>query len=203
MKMYLNSINVGSTNNTGPIDNGTTTAYIGSDYGTSSYFDGIIDEFKIYSFALTEDEVKLEYNQGKSIVLGSASTDASGNGDFSSSRAYCPPGNTEGNCALGQDPTPIVEWRFDEKTGISAYDTSGGSITGALGSGSSAPTWKSNAFCKNGACLEFDGTNSTYLSSSTDPGAMNTGTYSLWVKPFSTKLLTILNKREYFFMPGI
>lgn len=37
-----------------------------TDYG---YFDGVIDEFKLYNYALTLDEIRQNYNQGKQIVL--------------------------------------------------------------------------------------------------------------------------------------
>ena len=47
------------------------TNYIGSgNYGNLS---GSVDEVKIYNYALTADEVKLDYNRGSSIVLGSLS----------------------------------------------------------------------------------------------------------------------------------
>jgi len=90
------------------------------DYGSNSEpWNGQIDEVKIYNFALTEDEIKLDMNQGKSLALAAFGTDASGNPSNSTDRMYCPPGDTTASCA------PIAEWRFDEKSGTTPQDTSG------------------------------------------------------------------------------
>lgn len=93
-------------------------------------FSGTIDEVKIYNFALSADQVKTEYNQGKAVVFG-ANTDSSGNpGDYSATQDYCPPGS--GACT-----GPELEWLFDDKSTSSVGDTSGkghtGTITGASG----------------------------------------------------------------------
>jgi hypothetical protein len=99
---------------------------------TSGYYlNGKLDDVYIYNFALTADQVKLLYNQGSMAVLGSTGTDSSGNADSSAAREYCPPGNTETNCAAGQNPSPVGEWKLDEKAGTTAYDTTGGH-TGTL-----------------------------------------------------------------------
>ena len=105
--------------------------YIG---GIGGYvFNGLIDEVKIYNYALTEDEVKAEYNQSKTAVMGTTKNTAStwDDGGF-------------GGAA------PIAEWNFEENTGATAYDSSGngnnGTITGA--------TWNVG---KIGGALSFDG----------------------------------------------
>jgi len=109
---------------------------------------GEIDEIKVYNAALTEDEIKLDYNQGKTIVMGATSTDSSGNPDWSSAREYCIPGDTS-YCA-----PPVAEWKFDEKTGTTAYDTSGNGNNGTL-TDMEASDW---VVGKKGAALKFDGT---------------------------------------------
>ena len=51
---------------------------IGRFWGSNDYsFEGAIDELKIYTSALTDDQVKAEYNMGKATVLGSLSTEPS------------------------------------------------------------------------------------------------------------------------------
>ncbi len=126
---------------------------IGAVQNAYQVFNGTIDEVKVYNFALTEDEIKLDYNQGAATKLGSASTSSDGiTADNSSSRAYCIPGDTS-TC----NP-PVAYWNFDEKTGQSAYDRSGNANVGTLGSTASVdsndPSW---GLGKIGSALKFDG----------------------------------------------
>ncbi|MDO8498016.1 MAG: DUF2341 domain-containing protein, partial [bacterium] len=53
---------------------------------------------------------------------------------------------------------PVAYWKFDEGVGSTVYDSSGQNNRGSLGTGSSAPTWKSEDMCISGKCLYFDGT---------------------------------------------
>jgi len=61
-----------------PVDDSANNLSVGQagDF-TGQRFDGLIDEVKIYNFALTADQVKTEYNQGKAQVMGSVSVDSS------------------------------------------------------------------------------------------------------------------------------
>jgi hypothetical protein len=145
--------------------------------GPSGMFDGVLDEVKVYNFALTEDEVRTEYNRGQVVVMGAASTASDGStASYAASRSYCIPGDTS-TC----NP-PVAEWRFDEKTGLSAYDTSENNNTGTLSGG---PTWKFQGACKKGACLEFDGTDdlvNAQSGSSIDNLHYDAFTVSTWVR---------------------
>ena len=114
--------------------------YLGDSDGTNNgdEFNGDIDETKIFRFAMSLEDVLLEYNQGKALrVAGSSATVG----------VYCPPGFA-GTCTA-----PVGEWKMDEGSGSTVYDTSAatsdGTITGA--------TWKNAAQCKYGNCLSFDG----------------------------------------------
>jgi hypothetical protein len=121
--------------------------------GSVTPIDGLIDEVKIYNFALTEDEVRTEYNLGKSVLMGAFSTDASGNNDWSSSREYCVPGDTS-TC----NP-PVGEWKFDEKVkgdSQSLYDTSENNNTGTT-SDSNGSGMDCFVPGKRGSACEFDG----------------------------------------------
>lgn len=100
----------------------TGSPTIGS-FGASYYWLGLIDEVKIYSFALTPDEVKQEYNRGAGLAVGSFS-DTSGlsGGSVASNSAsaiYCVPGDTT-SCAA-----PVAEWNFEEGQGGTVKDSSG------------------------------------------------------------------------------
>lgn len=124
----------------------------GTDASNQLYFPGAIDETKIYNYALTTDEIKLDMNQGKSVVLGSMS-DTSGlsGGQMASNSAsaeYCVPGDST-SCN-----SPVAEWKFDERSGSVVYDKSGNGINGDL---INTPTWTSGKF---GGGLMFNGSSS-------------------------------------------
>ncbi|QQS44626.1 hypothetical protein IPM65_03440 [Candidatus Roizmanbacteria bacterium] len=99
-----------------------------------------------------------------------------------------------GTPAFGSEeiaPGPAAYWRFDEGYGTGVNDTSGNSQTGTLGTGSSAPTWRSEEYCQNGSCLQFDGTDD-YIqwADSSTLDIENELTISLWVKPISLQSST-------------
>ncbi len=78
---------------------------------------------------------------------------------------------------------PAAYWKFDEGNGTSVNDSSGSNHTGNLGTGSSAPTWKSADFCVNGSCLLFDGLNDSVNAGDVLDFTGNTEmTVSAWVK---------------------
>ena len=140
----------------------------------NAYFNGLIDEVKIYSAALTVDEIKIDYNRGSAMILGTLS-DTSGlsGGSISSSSAssaYCIPGDTA-TC----NP-PIGEWNFEEGSGTTANDGSGngniGTITGAI--------YTSGKF---GKALNFNGS-TNFVDTGNGPllNISDTLTVEAWVK---------------------
>jgi len=136
----------------------------------SYLFNGLIDEVKIYNTALTSDQVKLDYNQGKALVMGSLGTTSDGKTASSSASAiYCIPGDTT-TCL-----PPIGQWNFDEKGGPSAQDTSGNGKTGTI----TGATWTNG---KVGGALKFDGSND-YVTTTALRTSPTTETLSLWIKP--------------------
>lgn len=139
---------------------------------------GSIDEVKIFPYALSADDVKTEYNRGNAVNMASSGPLTAG-GSINSARAeYCPPGNIEGNCASGQNPSPIAEWRMDENTGTVANDTSGNNNTGTLTNG---PTWDRGKF---GSGVNFDGVNDriVFPSSSSFAFGLNDFSINTWYK---------------------
>lgn len=144
----------------------------------SNLFSGMIDEVKIYNYALTADEVKLDMNQGKSQVLGALS-DTSGitGGSVASNSAnaqYCIPGDTT-SCSA-----PVGEWKFEEGNGSTVNDSSGNANTGTWNG--TAPFWGRGKFGKGG---NFGGTNS-YVDSGSNASVNSIGTaitVELWARP--------------------
>jgi hypothetical protein len=130
IEVYINGILRGtSTNGVGrPTITDTSNLFIGGDNSTTANFDGKIDEFKVYATGLSAEQVKIDYNRNKATVLGSTGTDTSGNPSNSTDRSYCPPGDTTATCA------PVAEWNFEDGSGSTAKDTSGGGNNATLDS---------------------------------------------------------------------
>ena len=118
----------------------------GSDTDYSAEFEGLIDEVKIYNYAMSAAQAKTEFNQGKAQVMGEdLGRDNDGTTVTGANKEYCIPGDTE-PC----DP-PVGEWKLDELSGTTAYDTSGNGNDGTIDGATWDPLGKvSNA-------LSFDG----------------------------------------------
>jgi hypothetical protein len=173
IKLYINGNLDKTISVTGSITNSANSLFVGSlEPGWDSYeFAGRIDEVKIYNSALTADEIKLDMNQGKSLVGGSAGTTASGGASYSADRSYCPPGDTTATCS------PIGEWKLDEGTGTTTNDTSGNGYNGTF---FGSPSWVQG---KYGNALSFDGSDD-YIDAGTgaNMNIANAITLEAWVK---------------------
>ena len=139
-----------------------------------SEFDGIIDEVKIWNFALNEDEVKQEYNSGQATVMGGGDASANNNGTTvtGASTAYCIPGDTS-KCS-----PPVLEFKMDEMSGTTTYDTSGSGNDGAITDAS----WVTVG--KYSSALSFDGDDDYVRTNpTTDFDFPDAFTVSAWAKP--------------------
>ena len=145
---------------------------LGYNSGTNDqYMNGLIDEVKIYNYALTSDEIKQDYNQGSATSFGSTTQTI---GATTTSLDYCIPGDTS-YCA-----SPIAEYKMDEGVGTSAFDTSGNNIN--AGFSGTAPAWVQG---KIGKALNFNGTNA--FLSNTRKTLYTVGlTFGVWIKTTST-----------------
>jgi hypothetical protein len=162
IKIYVNGKLDSTTAATTAIAyNGTQNLFIGKYRSVNdSFFKGKIDELKLFNFPLTADQVRADYNQGLALNSGvGATTEAAA--DLTS----------------GAGNAPVAEWQFEERTGTSTKDTSGGNNTGTLTNG---PTWTTG---KYGSAVNFDGTDD-YVAISAPSSVTRAGTYSLsaWVK---------------------
>ncbi len=173
---YKNGSLVGSTPS-GATQGMSNNFFIGFPYSSGLPWTGSIDEVKIYNYGLNPDEVKVEYNQGKAVVFGTLSTNPDGiTASNSAARAYCPPGNTETNCAAGLNPAPVGHWTLDERTGTTANDITGNANTGTLGIGAS---WTSGKIGQ-GLLLKSDA--GITVSNSPSINLNTTMAVSFWVK---------------------
>ena len=182
LKLYVDKILVDSDTDT------TTGTLVNSTYlivgdrdasNNGDEFTGDIDEVKIYRAALTDEQIKLDYNQGQSTVMGAASTASDGiTADNSSARAFCVPGDTS-TC----NP-PIAWYKLDEKTGTSTInDSSGGNMT-ATTYNLEFEDWQIGKF---GSAINFDG-NDEYAQTTSNSGISGNSPFSvsLWSKVADT-----------------
>lgn len=82
---------------------------------------------------------------------------------------------------------PIAHWRLDEKSGATAYDESDNNNDGALGVGTSAPTWTTGKF-NNGLDFEKDNGQYVYADDSASLSITGSLTLSAWIKPESNDI---------------
>ena len=166
----------------------TTFFTLGGHAGTiGQSYDGYIDEVKIYGTGLTEEQIKIDYNRGKSLVIGTTSTELDGTSSTNSaSREYCVPGDTS-TCS-----SPVGEWKLDEGSGATTYDTSGSINNGTL---TASPTWSQG---KKSRALEFNGTTQYVQVSDNSVLDIGTGDFSLsaWIYPtiLNSNWRSIINK---------
>jgi hypothetical protein len=171
MKIFKNGSLVDSKSYSTAITQGTEVLRIGKPITYNYPYKGYIDEVKIYNFSLTAEEIALDYNQGKSMQLGSSGTTATGTASNSADRAYCPPGDTTAACA------PIYEWKMDENTGITVNDSSG---SGKIGTMTNGPIWTVNK--SGGPAIGFDGSDD-FIELNSNVTLQNTNwTVSAWSK---------------------
>ena len=138
LRIYVNGIAVSTTQGAGAVpaslvSSGTATVKIGKFGGTlDRFFNGSIDEVRIYNRALSQAEITRLYKLKKTALQGADQTGMVG------------------------------WWKFDEGQGTNAGDSSGKGNTGTLTSMSSPPTATSGwGVGKFGKALLFDGVNDT------------------------------------------
>jgi len=172
--IYINGKEAGKSAKSFTYSGNNSTHWIGKYPGTGYFFNGLIDEVKIYNTALTPDEIKQDYNAGAATQFGATNQTIGGT---TTSLEYCIPGDTS-YCA-----NPIAEWKMDEKTGTTTKDISGnnnnGTITGA--------TWTSG---KIGAGLNFSGSSQyTTIEDNTSLKPTTTITTEAWFNTTNSSTL--------------
>ena len=151
---YVDGVPKKSVPYNGTILTGTALLTIGQQ--SNAYFNGQIDEVKIYDYARTEEEIRLDYNAGLATHLG-------------------PSGKT-----CSEDPAGCMDfglaghWDMDEGSGSILNDKSGNNNHGTLTNG---PQWTQG---KNGNALQFDGKDD-YVSVAGITNKFSPYTISLWL----------------------
>ncbi len=173
--IYLNGNQVASGTFSGtPLLYDTTHIFhIGEGYYTGENWNGTIDEVKVYPSALTTAEIAIDYNHGSAVAEGVLGTTSTGAADNSADRAYCPPGDTTGTCG------PIGDWEFEEGSGTTVNDSSGGGDTGTW-NGSGKQHWVQGHTGWGG---NFNGTNDYVALNNVALQNLSSGTVTFWVKP--------------------
>ena len=176
-KYYVNGKFISQNSYSNSIFASSNHTIIGRRSYNSYPFSGLIDEVKIYNYALTESEILQDYNQGAVAVMGQSASDTGSTAPSgSSAQKYCIPGSND-PCS-----PPIAEWKFDEGVGTTAYDTSGNNNHGVFGSSSASPSW---ALGQSGNALSFDG-NDVATNNTLSYG--DSFTFEAWIYPTDTSL---------------
>ncbi len=184
LTLYVNSVqnNQNTISIPSSIKNSSANLEIGSENGGGiNVLNGILDDVKIYPYALTSSEVQMDYNRNSGMVFGSLSTDQSSQhlASNSASAQYCVPGDTT-SCAA-----PVGEWNFEEGQGGTVHDTSGNGNDGTWnGTGPKHYTsGHSSGPGLNGWAGNFNGTSDYVSVTNTISGIKTVG---FWVYPTST-----------------
>jgi len=171
LKLYIDSVLKDTESHTTAISDTNTPLYIASDSTPANYFDGKIDDVRLYQYARSASDVRLDYNEGLASHFGPR----------------------EKTCS--EDPASCMDyglvgyWNFDEGTGQMAYDNSDNNNDGTLGAdsfvGTDDPKWAegSPSVASGGGGLSFDGVDD-YVDCGSDASLDITGaiTIEAWVK---------------------
>lgn len=158
------------------------------DNSSSDYYAGMMDEIKVYDYALTQSEINQEYNRGAAVVLGAVSDTSQLSGGTvasqSASAQYCIPGDST-SCAA-----PVGEWNFEEASGATVNDISSGGNAGTwYGNG---VHWAPGLFGWSG---QFNGdTDYVDLGNKTAFAFGTAATFEVWAYPTKLQSGFLFNK---------
>jgi hypothetical protein len=161
IKIYRNGVETNSAPVTGTVTHSTNPFSIGRYGVTASYYDGLVDDARVYDRALTPSEISTLYRAGTVKMTGSTA-----------------------NSSTGLSTGLVGHWTFDGKDMIpNVRDKSGQGNHGSLILGASGNTATTTLQGKLGQAINFDGTND-YVGVSSQAPFIITGnvTLSSWVR---------------------
>ncbi len=136
--LYVNGVLIDS-DNLGTVSYSTSfSTYIGKDFN-GDYFNGLIDEVRIYNYARTQEQIRQDYNAGLAVHFGPSAASCDQN-----------PGACVSQGLVGY-------WDFDENNGATAHDGSGNNKNGLISD------------CVNGHTDNGDGTCTATFYPDADP----------------------------------
>jgi hypothetical protein len=144
----------------GTIKDTTEPVWLGKTIYSGREFNGLIDDVRIYNYARTPDEIRLDYNNGYAIRFGGSPADYMTRG-------------------------LVGYWNFDEGSGATSTDGSDYGNDGTLING---PAWTAGAPAPGGGtqgtALDFDGVDD-YVDVGTDSSLDNPTQFTVekWIKP--------------------
>ncbi|MDD5627056.1 MAG: LamG domain-containing protein [Patescibacteria group bacterium] len=158
IKVYIDGIRSDTSNDTSGTYAGCSNTNVPVNIGRrnvpDSYFNGLIDDVRIYNYVRTPAQIAWDYNRGAPV--GSWSMDSVG--------VSASPGT-----ALN-----VYDSSGKANTGVSSGETmNNGTITGA--------TWKDGSNCKYGSCLSFDGNDYVNVGSGASLHFAGSFTVEAWV----------------------
>jgi hypothetical protein len=165
VKIYINGDEKVSTTKTLESQSGSEN-YLGSTSLTANFFNGFIDEVKIYPYARTAEQIKADYNAGKAGAKSSKGVKMSAGGD---------PKSWMSDGLVGY-------WKMDEDdwngTAGEVIDSSG---NGNNGTASGGATTTAGKFGNGG---DFDGSDDKIVVNDDDTLEFSTSTITIstWVK---------------------
>ncbi|MCK9581268.1 MAG: DUF2341 domain-containing protein [Methanoregula sp.] len=120
--IYVDGADVTTARTLGAVAATSNPFYIGSFHGNASFFNGQIDEVKIYNYARTPEEIRQDYYSSEG---GSGKTSAVSLGNKRDENSTWDDGGFGG-------AAPVGYWRFEEGSGQNVYDVSGNLNNGTI-----------------------------------------------------------------------
>jgi|GEM_PF-3663435 len=168
---------------------------IGKKWNTN-YFNGTIDELRIYNRALSPEEIRAHYQASapRHAVEDGVSSGVGYADDFNAgANKFFGVENATNNWSAPVDSSCVLAIKMDENSGTTAHDSSAygndGTIHGA--------NWTTGKF---GSALSFDGSND-YVDCGNDESLKisNEITVATWIKPDSMSGLKVIMSKRYSF----